>query len=171
MTVVMNNALKARLAALRLVSFDCDGVMTDGGLFYAADGSELRRFNVRDGLGIKMLMAAGVEVAFISASKTSAIVHRAKALGVNHCLVGAEDKIAVLEELCSRIDVPFERVAHVGDDLNDIPLLKVVGVPITVADAVEDVRVLAHYVSHRKGGDAAVREIADLILAARGPKR
>lgn len=161
------NSLEVRLSALRLVSLDCDGVMTDGGLYYAADGSEMRRFHVRDGIGIKALIAAGLEVAFITASRTPAIVHRAKALGVPHCLVGVEDKLEALKVLCQRLGIPLDYVAHVGDDVNDLALLQAVGVPITVADAVSEVRAIAAYVAPRNGGDGAVRDIAQQILAAR----
>ena len=167
MTMTDADRLTARLAAIRLLSLDCDGVMTDGGLYYAADGSELRRFDVRDGIGIKALMAVDIEIAFITASRTPAIGHRAKALGVPHCFVGAEDKLASLSALCDRLGIPLEAVGHVGDDVNDIPILKAVGVPMTVANAQPDVRALAVFASARKGGDGAVREIADRILAAR----
>ena len=167
MTAIDADRLTAKLAAIRLLSLDCDGVMTDGGLYYAADGTELRRFNVRDGVGIKALMAVGVDIAFITASRTPAIQHRANSLGVRHCFVGAEDKLAALKALCARLDVPLEAVAHVGDDVNDIPLLQSVGMPMTVADATPEVRALAVYAARRKGGDGAVREISERILAAR----
>jgi 3-deoxy-D-manno-octulosonate 8-phosphate phosphatase (KDO 8-P phosphatase) len=162
-----DDALAAKLARVRLVALDCDGVMTDGGLYYAADGSELRRFNVRDGVGIKALMAAGIDVAFVSASRTPAIEHRAAALGVPHCLTGVEDKLGALRTLCARRDIPLEQVAHVGDDVNDLPLLRAVGVPMTVADAIPEAIAVALYVSRRKGGEGAVRDIAERILAAR----
>ena len=152
--------LSARLAAVRLVSLDCDGVMTDGGLYYAADGTELRRFNVRDGVGIKALMHAGIEVAFLTASATEAIAQRARVLGVRHCLTGMEDKLGALTALCDSLGIGLNQAAHVGDDVNDLQLLRAVGVPMTVADAVPEVLRVA-------GGAGAVRDIAGRILAAR----
>ena len=96
MTATGTDRLIARLAAIRLLSLDCDGVLTDGGLYYAADGTELRRFDVRDGVGIKSLLAADIEVAVVTASRTPAIEHRARALGIRHCLTGIEAANAVL---------------------------------------------------------------------------
>ena len=159
--------LSARLAAVRLVSLDCDGVMTDGGLYYAADGTELRRFNVRDGVGIKALMHAGIEVAFLTASATEAIAQRARVLGVRHCLTGMEDKLGALTALCDSLGIGLNQAAHVGDDVNDLQLLRAVGVPMTVADAVPEVLRVAHYISSCAGGAGAVRDIAGRILAAR----
>lgn len=157
----------SRFAQVRLLSLDCDGVMTDGSLYYAADGTELRRFNVRDGVGIKALIHAGIEVAFLTASTTEAIAHRARALGVRHCLTGQEDKLGALTALCDMLGIGLAQTAHVGDDVNDLELLRAVGVPMTVADAVPAVLDVAHYVSPCPGGTGAVRDIADRILANR----
>ena len=161
-------SLEQHLARIQLLSLDCDGVMTDGGLYYGPTGDEMRRFNVRDGVGIKAVMAAGIEVAFITASKTPAIQHRARALGVAHCITGAEDKLGALEELCGKLGISLADVAHMGDDINDLPVLAKVGAPLTVADSVPDVRAVALFTSERNGGDGAVRDICERILAAKG---
>lgn len=163
----MTDALDTKLSAIRLLSLDCDGVMTDGALYYAADGTELRKFHVRDGVGIKSVMASGIAVAFITASKTPAIEHRARALGVPNCFIGVDGKLETLRDLCARLGIALEEVAHVGDDLNDLPVLRKVGFPMTVADAVPEVRQVAMLVTTRNGGDGAVREICERILAAR----
>jgi len=157
-----------RLAGIGLLSLDVDGVQTDGGLYYTESGQELRRFHVHDGQGIKLAMAAGVEVAFLTASTTAAIRHRAERLGVRHALLGVPDKLAALEALCGRLGLPLARVAHVGDDVNDLELLHRVGCPITVADARPEVRAACRHVTLAAGGRGAVREICDLLVAARG---
>jgi 3-deoxy-D-manno-octulosonate 8-phosphate phosphatase (KDO 8-P phosphatase) len=157
-----------RLRRVRLVSFDVDGVMTGGGLYYDEGGREMRCFNVRDGVAIKALMAHGIAVAFLTSSRTKSIDYRAKALGVPHCLLGVENKLAALEKLCEELGVALEDVAHMGDDVNDLPVLARVGCPISVADADETVRTAALLVTGRRGGDAAVREACVRLLAARG---
>jgi 3-deoxy-D-manno-octulosonate 8-phosphate phosphatase (KDO 8-P phosphatase) len=161
------SSLDARLERVRLVSLDVDGVMTDGGLYYAEDGGELRRFNVRDGMGIKALMTAGIPVAFVTSSRTRAIGNRAAALGVPHCLLGVEDKLAALERLCETLRVGLNEVAHVADDVNDLPVLKRVGCPVAVADAHPYVLAAAAFVTERAGGDGAVRELAERLLSIR----
>lgn len=164
-------ALKAKLKDIRLLSLDVDGVLTDGGLYYADDGSQLRKFNVKDGMGMQMARKAGVEVAIITASDTPSITHRGHKLGLSEVHVGVEDKLATLTEMAGRLGIPLSRVAHMGDDVNDIPVLERVGLPLTVADAVPEVLRRVAHVTRRKGGEGAVREICDLIVAAKTKKR
>ena len=152
---------------IRLVSLDCDGVMTDGTLFYGEDGRQWRAFHVHDGIGIRMLIEAGLEVAFVTASRTEAIARRAEVLGVPHCLVGVGDKKAALAGLCRRLGIGFDAVAHMGDDLNDLPLLEAVGLPATVPNAVPAVHEAARYTTARAGGAGAVREFAEWLLDGR----
>lgn len=154
--------------SIRLVSLDCDGTMTDGRVFYGDGGDRLRAFHVRDGVGIRRMMQAGLAVAFVSASGAEAIARRAAELGVAHCLTGAADKLAALDGLCARLGFGLDAVAHLGDDLNDLPVLVRVGLPAAVADAVPELREAARFVTARRGGDGAVREFADRLLAARG---
>ncbi len=157
----------AVLDGIRLVSLDCDGVMTDGTLYYGEDGRQWRAFHVHDGVGIRMLLEAGLAVAFVTASRTAAIERRAEVLGVAHCLVGVDDKREALAGLCRRLGIGFEAVAHMGDDLNDLPVLEAVGLPATVANAVPDVLAAARYTTRRGGGQGAVREFAEWLLAGR----
>ena len=133
-------ALIKRLKDIRLLTLDVDGVQTDGGLYYTETGEQLRKFNVYDGVGIKRAMAAGVAVAIITASKTPSIKRRGQTLGVPHIFIGVEDKMSVVQGLCEDIGIALSEVAHVGDDLNDLPLLHSVGLPLTVANAVPEVR-------------------------------
>ncbi|MEO5336415.1 MAG: HAD hydrolase family protein [Magnetospirillum sp. WYHS-4] len=160
-------AVKERLKDIRLLTLDVDGVLTDGGLYYADDGSQLRKFNVKDGMGMQMARQSGVEVAIITASDTPSITHRGHKLGLAEVHVGVEDKLATLTEMAGRLGIPLSQVAHMGDDINDIPVLKAVGLPMTVADAVSEVLKRVAFVTRRKGGEGAVREVCDLIVAGR----
>ncbi len=160
--------LDAKLARIKLLSVDVDGVQTDGGLYYAEDGTELRKFNVLDGFGLKMVQQAGLPVALITASKTPAIAKRGARLGLAHVHVGVGDKVAVLEDICAKMDIGLMDVAHIGDDLNDVPVLKRVGCPLSVANGRDAVKSVALWSTKAKGGDGAVRELCERILRARG---
>jgi 3-deoxy-D-manno-octulosonate 8-phosphate phosphatase (KDO 8-P phosphatase) len=157
------------LARVRLLSCDVDGVLTDGGLYYDEHGGELRRFHVLDGLGMQALQDAGIRVCVISRSSTPAILHRAQRLGIAHCLVGIDDKLPALAALAGRLGVALADVAHVADDVNDIEVLRAVGTPIAVANAVTAVRECCTFITAATGGNGAVREIADAILNSRVP--
>lgn len=159
--------LLRRLKSVRLLSLDVDGVLTDGGLYYDDHGGVSRRFHVRDGVGIKRVIAAGIEVVFISAGTTASIRYRGEMLGVPHVFVGVKDKLAAVAALCRTLKIDLDHVAHVGDDVNDIPLLKAVGCPLTVAGGIPEVRALACFVTRRDGGHGAVREICDLLAEAK----
>ena len=163
--------LLSRLARVRLLGLDVDGVLTDGGLFYTESGEELKRFHVKDGQGLKLLMASGVEVAIISASRSQSTVHRARVLGIRHVFLGVEDKLTALVALCSVLDLSLDQVAYAGDDLNDLPVLRAVGVPLSVADGMPENRAAAVYVTSLNGGNGAVRELCDLICQARREQR
>ncbi len=161
-------ALVERLKGVKLLSLDVDGVLTDGGLYYTDDGQQLRKFNVKDGMGLQRVRAAGIEVAVISAAKAPAIRYRGESLGLGHVLIGRDDKLAALVEVCGKLGLDLADVAHMGDDLNDVAVLEAVGLPLGVADAVPEVLAAAAYVTSRRGGDGAVREICDLMVAAHG---
>ena len=149
---------------IELLALDVDGILTDGGLYYTESGEVCKKFNVKDGKGIKLLMQSGIEVAIISANHSAATVHRAQKLGIVNCFTGVEDKLQVLENLCHRLDISLDRVAYMGDDLNDLPVLKAVGLPLTVADAIPENQATAAYVTKLSGGQGAVREVCNLLL-------
>jgi 3-deoxy-D-manno-octulosonate 8-phosphate phosphatase (KDO 8-P phosphatase) len=151
---------------IRLLSLDVDGVLTDGGLYYSNDGSIQRKFNVKDGVGIKRVIDSGVTIAIISAGVSGSIPSRASTLGIKNVFTGVKDKQAVLEELCKSLEIGLSEAAHIGDDINDIGLLKIVGCPIAVADAQPEVIKVSKIVTQRKGGLGAVREICDAIIEA-----
>jgi 3-deoxy-D-manno-octulosonate 8-phosphate phosphatase (KDO 8-P phosphatase) len=152
---------------VRLLCVDVDGVLTDAGMYYGADGEVLKKFNTRDGLGLARVREAGVAVALIS-GEDSAIVHaRAAKLKIDDVFSGVANKRAVIDDLCARKNLQMDEVAFIGDDLNDLPALECVGLACAVADAAEPVLAAAHYVTRRRGGDGAVREVCEFLIAAR----
>lgn len=157
----------AALARVRLLVLDVDGVLTDGRLFYGPKGELLKAFHVRDGHGIKQVAAAGVTVAIISGRKSAAVLRRAKELGIRHVTQGANDKLAALRKLAKARGVSLEECLCVGDDTPDAPVLAAAGVGIAVADAHEDALAVADRVTTRAGGQGAVREVCDWLMAAR----
>ena len=156
-----------RMAAIRAVILDVDGVLTDGSIYMDGQGRQSQRFNVRDGAAIKWLIRAGFTVAFLSGRSSEAVLARARELGVQHVVQGATDKLAAYQALREELGVGDPEVCYVGDDLHDLPILRRVGFPVTVADAVEEVLEVAHYVTRKPGGGGAVRELAEIILKAR----
>jgi YrbI family 3-deoxy-D-manno-octulosonate 8-phosphate phosphatase len=161
----MNVADRAR--RVRLLCVDVDGVLTDAGMYYGPDGEVLKKFNTRDGMGLARVREAGVAVAIIS-GEDSAIVHaRAAKLKIDDVFCGASNKRAAIDELCARHGLELDQVAFIGDDLNDLPALECVGLACAVADAAEPVKAVAQYVTERRGGDGAVREVCELLIAAR----
>ena len=157
--------VRARLAQVKLLALDVDGILTDGGLYYTESGEELKKFNVKDGMGLKLLMKSGVKVAIISASKSTATIHRAKKLGIEHVFIGIEDKLSILKELCQELGFSLAEVAYAGDDINDLSIMKAIGCPLTVADAMPQNQAQAIYVTRLGGGKGAVREICNYIMA------
>jgi 3-deoxy-D-manno-octulosonate 8-phosphate phosphatase (KDO 8-P phosphatase) len=157
-----------RAARVRLVVLDVDGVLTDGRLYYGADGESLKVFDVRDGHGIKMLAAHGVETAILSARSSPIVSRRARELGVERVLQGRGDKAAGFRELLEATGVAADAAAVVGDDLPDLPALRAAGFAATVDDARDEVKAIAHWVAPQRGGRAAVRAVAEFILRAKG---
>lgn len=155
------------LAALRLIVLDVDGVLTDGGLWYDKNGEFAKRFDVRDGLGIRLLQQAGIEIAFLSGGVGGSIQARADHLGVKHCFAGVRNKADVLQELLKRLNISSAHTGFVGDDLNDLTVHTHVGLLVAPADAVKPFRKQADLVLCSSGGFGAVRELADLILMQR----
>jgi 3-deoxy-D-manno-octulosonate 8-phosphate phosphatase (KDO 8-P phosphatase) len=160
--------MSRRLAAgIRLLVLDVDGVLTDGRLYYGPGGESLKVFHVRDGQGIKALQAAGVQIGVISGRRSKMVAARCRELGVRHVIQGVEDKVAALGKLCTRLQIPPDRCACVGDDTADVPLMKTVLLAFAVADAHRDARRSAHVITTLGGGNGAVREVCDYLLAAR----
>lgn len=161
-------SLAARIKPLRLIAFDVDGVLTDGGLYLSDSGEEFKRFNSLDGHGLKMLKASGVELAIITGRTSRCVELRAKNLGITRLYQGVEDKLAVMQSLLADLKLAPEAAAFMGDDVVDLPVLRRVGLALSVPDAPQLVRDHAHYVSQRDAGHGAVREVCELILGAQG---
>jgi 3-deoxy-D-manno-octulosonate 8-phosphate phosphatase (KDO 8-P phosphatase) len=163
--------LLARAAAVRLLVLDVDGVMTDGRLHYDAEGREFKSFHVRDGYGIRRVMDAGIEVAVISGRRSQSAAGRMAELGIRHVMLGREDKAAAFDELLARLGVGAESVACVGDDLPDLPIMQRAALPVAVADCHASILPAAAWRTTLPGGAGAVREVCDLLLAARASRR
>ncbi|MFP4040658.1 MAG: KdsC family phosphatase [Desulfosudaceae bacterium] len=162
-----DDTTRLRLRKIKLLLLDVDGVLTDGRIIYTGPAAESKYFNVKDGLGLKMLMQSGVMTGIVTARSSKALTRRCRELGIVHLYEDVRDKGALLPDIMVETSVSSaEEVAFVGDDLPDIPLLKKVGLPMTVADAHPEVRALAALVTGAKGGHGAVREICEAILRA-----
>ena len=157
----------ARLARVRLLCLDVDGVLTDGHLYWVGDGSWSQRFSVRDGYGIKLLQEVGVHIAVISGGDVKSGRDRCASLGIVHAHFGIDDKVATFRNIAAGLGIDAEETAFCGDELVDVPLLRVVGFAATVPEAVAEVQAAVHYVTRRPGGNGAVRELCDLIRAHR----
>jgi 3-deoxy-D-manno-octulosonate 8-phosphate phosphatase (KDO 8-P phosphatase) len=160
--------LMARARSVRLLSCDVDGVLTDGRIYVDDGGRELKAYSSLDGFGIKMLERAGITVAWITGSSSPAVAQRATTLGVERVIQGTEDKLAAWQALLGQLELAPEQCAHIGDDFPDLPIIVRCGFGATVPHSPEPLRRQAHYVTRAGGGRGAVREIAELILAARG---
>lgn len=157
---------------VRLVCFDVDGVLTDGGIYLGAADSgervEMKRFEITDGLGIRLLQDAGITIAIVTGRESAAVRLRAGELRITECHQDATAaKLPVLESLIQRLGIAWEEVAFLGDDLADLPVLRRVGLPAAVANAVPEVRAMARWVGIRQGGGGAAREFAEALLRAR----
>ncbi len=156
--------LRPRLAAVKLLVLDVDGVLTDGGLWLDQEGRLQKRFDVRDGLGIRLLQQTGMTLAFLSGGQGGATEIRAEQLGIEHCLVGIKDKPRALAQLQKQLGIDRNNTAFIGDDLNDLAVRDQIALLITPADACSAVRRQADWVLNRNGGHGAVREAAEELL-------
>jgi N-acylneuraminate cytidylyltransferase len=146
---------------------DCDGVLTDGSVYYSVRGEELLKFHRRDGHGIEMLHQNNIKTAIISSENSEIIRLRAQKMKIKHVSLGIKNKVKSLVELTERLKIKNENIAYIGDDVNDFDVMSEIGFPVAVGDAVHKVRSIAQYICVNKGGKAAVREFIDLILWAK----
>ncbi|HCI52683.1 MAG TPA: phenylphosphate carboxylase subunit delta [Gallionella sp.] len=158
----------SRAKLIRLVAFDVDGVMTDGGLFLSDSGEEFKRFNSLDGHGIKMLRASGVEVAIITGRTSRCVEMRAQNLGIAHVYQGVERKLEAMVDLLGKLQLSRDAAAYMGDDVVDLCVMRHVGLAITVPESPQLVQAHSHYMTKRSGGYGAVREVCELIMSAQG---
>ncbi len=163
----LNNIdLIQRARSVRLLVLDVDGVLTDGKLYFLADGSEAKAFSTLDGQGIKMLMNSGVNVAIITGRTSTIVERRAANLGIMHLIQGREDKRTALDELLSSLQLSYDQVAYLGDDLPDLAAIRCVALGVAVANANTFVRQHALAVTSLRGGEGAARELCEFIMAA-----
>jgi len=153
-----------KAASIKLVIFDVDGVLTDGRLFFGDDGQEYKSFHARDGLGMKLLLESGVEIGIITARRSELVKHRMENLGIKHVYQGQLDKLAAFEILIQKLGLPAEAVAYVGDDIVDLPVMRRVGLSITVQDAHPLAMQHAHWQTPHCGGAGAARDVCELIM-------
>lgn len=153
---------------IKLLVLDVDGVLTDGGLYYDGDGLVMKRFNVQDGLGIKMAQAVGLEVGVITGLNQRPVENRVRELGIRHYYAGHHSKAPLFEEMCEKAGVEPREAAYMGDDWIDLAVMRRAGLALCVPNAVPEVIEAADWVSSRQGGHGAVREAIAFILKARG---
>jgi 3-deoxy-D-manno-octulosonate 8-phosphate phosphatase (KDO 8-P phosphatase) len=160
--------LASRAKLIRLVAFDVDGVMTDGGLYFSDSGEEFKRFNSLDGHGLKMLRASGVEIAIITGRTSRCVEARARNLGIEHVYQGVERKLDAMVELLNKLKLSRDAAAYMGDDVVDLSVMRHVGLSISVPESPQLVREHSNYVTQRGGGHGAVREACEMIMSAQG---
>lgn len=162
------NELKTKIEKMKLLILDVDGVLTDGHIVYDSDGRELKFFDAQDGVGILMLLDVGIKTIWVTIKPSKAIARRAQELKIVKCYEGVRPKTKILEEVLKEHTVTLEEICYVGDDLIDLGMMKAVGFPVAVANASQEIKDVAVYVTEKTGGRGAVREITDLILKLKG---
>ncbi len=153
---------------IRLIILDVDGTLTDGGIYYDSQGNEMKRFDVKDGLGILVAGKAGLEFAILTGRASPMVERRAKELGIQHLIQGVQKKYPALLELARSRGLSLEEIGYIGDDLNDLQCMEAVGFRACPRDAAEEIRKISHFVSEHKGGCGAVRDGLEYLLRKRG---
>jgi YrbI family 3-deoxy-D-manno-octulosonate 8-phosphate phosphatase len=159
-------ASRNALQRIRLFATDVDGVLTDAGMYYSESGDEWKKFNTRDGMGIKLLQRVGIITAIVTQERTKLVARRAEKLTIPELHQGVMDKLTVIREMAARHGLSLKEVAYIGDDVNDLEALKAVGFSASPADGLPDIVAAVDYVCRKKGGEGAVREIIEMILEA-----
>ena len=163
----MSDSNSARAAKIKLVLTDCDGVLTDGGVYYGADGEALKRFHIRDGMGVVRLRNAGIETGIITGELSPSVKKRAEKLKITELHLGIQDKLPVVHAIAQARGLTLSQIAYLGDDVNDLEVLQAVGFGACPQDAFFGVKPRVHLVLENRGGQGAFREFAETILAAR----
>ena len=162
----MKKQLSHALRKIKLFATDVDGVLTDGGMYYGENGSEMKKFSTRDGMGISLLHKAEIHVVIITSEKTVIVENRAKKLKIQYLYQGITNKLDVMNELRKKLRLGWDEIAYIGDDINDLPLLSIVGFSAVPLDGMDINKETAMYISHCKGGEGCVRDVCDKILKA-----
>ncbi len=156
------------LKGIKLLVMDVDGVLTKGEIAILSNGAEMRLFNSQDGVGLMVAHQGGLQTAIITGRATEAVRKRAEEVRITHLVMGTFSKLQPLLELCQKLGISPKEAAYIGDDVPDIPPMKQVGFAVAVANAVDEVKRVAHYITERAGGEGAVREVIEVILKAQG---
>lgn len=167
-SLTLNENLLKKIRCIKLLILDVDGVLTDGRIIIDDLGNETKNFDVRDGHGLKLLMKYGIDVVLLTGRKSKVVEYRAKELDVTEVHQNAKNKVEVLEDILRKRKIKGDSVAYVGDDIVDVPVFSKVGFSVAVADAVIYAREAADYITEKRGGRGAVREICEMILKAQG---
>ena len=160
-------SLAERLNRIKLVLTDCDGVLTDGKIYYTSGGQEIKAFHAQDGKGLKLLEGEGIISGIITGRESQMVTRRARELGIKEVHQEINDKLEIFHKIIHKYDLSAAETVYIGDDINDIPVLKKSGFSAAVADAVKEVKNEVDYVTEKKGGCGALREVIDLILKYR----
>ncbi len=164
----MNEQVKKRARKIKMLILDVDGVLTDGRIIYDGHGNELKNFNVQDGFGMTLLPRAGIKSSIITAKASAAMRRRAKEMEITKLYQNISDKLTAYNEILKVFALKDKEICYIGDDLMDLPVLNRVGLAVTVADGVTEIKKVAHYITGKKGGHGAVREMLEIILKAQG---
>jgi 3-deoxy-D-manno-octulosonate 8-phosphate phosphatase (KDO 8-P phosphatase) len=162
------NQHDSRFKTIELLLLDVDGVLTNGNIFYNNQQGWTRTYHIHDGFGIKLMQKFNFPIGIISGGQSDELKERIRLLGIEHYVLGSEDKLKSMTEISNKLNIPFEKICFMGDELFDLPALRACGLPITVPNAVTEVRHEVTYITERLGGFGAVREVIDIIRAARG---
>lgn len=160
----IQQSLKDRIMKIKCFLTDSDGVLTDGGMYYSENGDELKKFNTKDGMGFKLLREVGIITGIITGENIELVKRRAEKMKVDEVYLGVQDKMEMLNKICSKYNLKYEEVAYIGDDINDLEVIRTVGLGCTVQDGMECVKDAAKIITKAKGGEGAVREIVEMIL-------
>ncbi len=163
--MVSQKDLKIKAAKIKLLLTDCDGVLTDAGVYYSAQGEQLKRFSLRDGMGVERLRnILNIETGIITGEDNEIIKRRAEKLKINMLYCGIKNKLEVIDKICENLNIIYENIAYIGDDVNDLPAIKKLGLTASPFDAMIMVREQVHYISPYPGGHGAFRDFAELII-------
>jgi len=154
----------SRIKPIKILLTDCDGVMTDGGMYYSENGDELKKFNTRDGMAVQLLRKQGIRFGIITGEKSDLVLRRAEKVKADECWLGVANKLVVVDQICAKYGLSYQELAYIGDDCNDETVLKKVGLPCTVPAGTTQAKNAAVYITKAQGGQGAIREVAELIL-------
>lgn len=159
-----DDKLSDKISKIKMLLTDSDGVLTDGGMYYSENGDELKKFNTKDGMAVQRLREHGIRFGIITGENIELVRRRAEKLHADECHIGVSNKLEVLDAICAKYGIQYQDIAYIGDDINDLPILQRVGFACSVADAVAEAKNAAAYITRAKGGEGAVREVADRIM-------